>query len=589
MCGIFGYTGEFNAVDYVIDGLKHLEYRGYDSAGIAMQTGSGINIIKSPGRVLILESKARGVYSNCAIGHTRWATHGLPTEANAHPHYAGKFAIVHNGIIENYQDIKKELIQGGAIFHSETDSEVIAHLFDKYYDGKDLLTTMDKVCERLSGAYAIAVLCSDYPDILLATCKDSPLIIGRSALGGFVASDMNALQGLADEVIVISDREYCIVSPDHINCYDNKRDLIEKKRIDISALKARNTKTNYSSHMLSEIYEIPRAISETINYYEMNGLPDGLLEELANIKRVIIVACGTAHNAGMAGKCMIEKLVGVPVSVEYASEFRYGDPVLTKDTLVIAISQSGETADTIAAVRLANSKGIKVLCIANVKGSTLTRSSNYVMHTYAGAEIAVAATKSYNSQLTALAIIAAKWSNNVNLIKDLKKLPELAAECIARSSGEELPYNMFGIAEKVFFIGRQLDFTVALEGSLKLKEITYIMSEGYAAGELKHGTLALIDKGTPVITIITSRAIAGKTMNAIHEVQARGANVLLITSLPDIVEEAGCKSFIIPASNELLMPILSVIPLQFIAHDISMIRGCDPDRPRNLAKSVTVE
>jgi len=588
MCGIFGYTGKGNAVDYVIDGLKHLEYRGYDSAGISLMTGSGIETIKSPGRVLILESKAKGLSSNCAIGHTRWATHGLPTEANAHPHTVGKFSIVHNGIIENYQEIKKELISKGAIFNSETDSEVIAHLFDILFDG-DLLSTMDKVTERLSGAYAVAVLCSDYPDTVLATCKDSPLIIGKGSDGGFIASDMNALQGLADEVTVLSDKDYSIIKNNEISFYDKDKKPLKKKKIDISALRRRGSKSNFASHMLSEIYEIPRAISDTINNYEMNGLPEGLSEVLKNTKRVVIVACGTAHNAGMAGKIMLEKMVKVPVSVEYASEFRYGDPVLTKDTLIIAISQSGETADTIAAVRLAQSKGIKVLSIANVQGSTLTRCSDFVMPTFAGAEIAVAATKSYNSQITVLSILASKWSGNDTLMKEIKKLPALAQDCIARSSGNELPYNLFTLSEKVFFIGRQSDYTVALEGSLKLKEITYIMSEGYAAGELKHGTLALIDKGTPVITIITSRDISGKTMNAVHEVQARGANVLLITSFADIAEEANCKTFLIPASDEILMPAISVIPLQFIAHEISQQRGCDPDRPRNLAKSVTVE
>lgn len=588
MCGIFGYSGSENAVSHVLDGLKHLEYRGYDSAGIASHSTEGLITVKSPGRVLLLESKTKNLNSNCAIGHTRWATHGLPTEANAHPHCAGKFAIVHNGIIENYQELKKELIEGGAKFASETDSEVIAHLFNHYYDN-NLLNTADKVCSRLTGAYAIGVLCSDYPNLILASCKDSPLIIGKNATGCFIASDMNALQGLADEVVVLSDKEYSVISSRKLTCYDSNKNAISKKKIDISALKVRSAKAAYSSHMLSEMYEIPRALSDTINHYEREGLPEGLGQVIKGINRVTIVACGTAHNAGMAGKIMLEKLVNVPVNVEYASEFRYGAPVLTKDTLIIAISQSGETADTIAAVRLAVSCGVKVLSIVNVKGSTLTRCSDYVMYTEAGAEIAVAATKSYNTQLATLAILAAKWSDNNEIWSEIKKLPELATKCLALSSSGELPYNIFTLSEKVFFIGRQLDYTVALEGSLKLKEISYIMSEGYAAGELKHGTLALIDKGTPVITIITSQSISSKTMNAIHEVQARGANVLLITSLPNLAEESGCKCFIIPETHELLTPILSVIPLQFIAHEISKQRGCDPDRPRNLAKSVTVE
>lgn len=588
MCGIFGYTGSDNATDHVVYGLKQLEYRGYDSAGIAIHKGSGIQTIKSPGRVLLLEVKAKGISSNCAIGHTRWATHGLPTEANAHPHTAGRFSIVHNGIIENYLELKKELIDKGAIFLSETDSEVIAHLFDNLYDN-DLLTTMDKVVKRLKGAYAIAVICSDYPDRMLAACKDSPLIMGRNRTGGFISSDMNALQGLCDDVIVLSDGEYGIIINNEIQCYSNDLKVLKKKRIDISALKSRALKSNFSSHMMSEIYEIPRAVSDTIENYEVNDLPEGLRETLQLTKRVMIVACGTAYNAGMAGKIMLEKLVKIPVTVEYASEFRYLEPVMDSSTLIIAISQSGETADTIAAVRLAQSKGIKVLSVVNVDGSTLTRSSDFVMRTYAGAEIAVAATKSYNSQVTVLAILASKWSNNANLMKEIKRLPALTEDCIIRSSSNDLPYSMFNLAEKVFFIGRLSDYTVAMEGSLKLKEISYIMSEGYAAGELKHGTLALIDKGTPVVTIITSRAISGKTMNAIHEVKARGANVLLITSFTDIAEEADCKSFIIPAADELLMPAISVIPLQFIAHEISHMRGCDPDRPRNLAKSVTVE
>lgn len=587
MCGIFGYTGAKRAVEQVIEGLKNLEYRGYDSAGIAIHTENGIRTIKSIGRVKKLESKVKGVESNCSIGHTRWATHGLPTEINAHPHTIGKFSIVHNGIIENYQELKKKLIADGAKFISDTDSEVIVHLLNVYYNG-DLRATMSKVVDKLKGAYAIAVICEDSSDTIIATCKDSPLIIGKSKNGAYVSSDMNALQGCADEVMVVSDGEMCIAEPSKIICYDSKGQSICKKSIDISQLVARSRKTNYSSHMLSEINEIPRAIQDTIDYYA-KGLPKGLPEILKSVNKVIIVACGTAYNAGQAGKKMIEKLLGVSVVVEYASEFRYSEPVIDKDTLIIAISQSGETADTIAAVKHSATKGASILCITNVKDSSLTRVSDYVMYTLAGAEIAVAATKSYNTQLTALAILVAYWSNNDSLIDDLKKLPELTQKCIDISSSGELPYAMFVDSEKVFFIGRQLDYTVALEGSLKLKEISYIMSEGYAAGELKHGTLALIDKGTPVIVIITSKHIANKTMNAIHEVQARGAKVLLITSLEDIIQEAGCNSFVIPKTNTLLMPIISVIPLQFIAHEISRMRGLDPDRPRNLAKSVTVE
>ena len=378
MCGIFGFIGNANAVKHVINGLKHLEYRGYDSAGIAFHTSSGISTIKTPGRVLLLDTKAKDVNSSCAIGHTRWATHGLPTEANAHPHSSDRFSIVHNGIIENYQEIKKDLISEGVIFRSETDSEVIAHLLETLYNG-DLINTLNRVCNRLQGAYAIAVLSDDNPDCIIATSKDSPLIIGKGKEGCFVSSDMNALQGLADEVIVLSDNEYSMISNDSIKCFDNESRPIEKKRIDISDLKSRNMNIRYSSHMLSEIHEIPRAISDTISYYDANGLPKGLSNALNSAKRVIIVACGTAHNAGMAGRVMIERLTGIPTSVEYASEFRYSNPVFDKNTLVIAISQSGETADTIAAVRLAQSKGTKVLCITNVQGSTLTRSSAYLM------------------------------------------------------------------------------------------------------------------------------------------------------------------------------------------------------------------
>lgn len=588
MCGIFGYTGNENAVRKVMKGLHYLEYRGYDSAGIAMQKANGIQLVKSPGRVKILDTKVKDYETTNAIGHTRWATHGLPTEANAHPHQVGKFAIVHNGIIENFMQIKEKLIEEGAIFKSETDSEVIAHLFNKYYEG-DLLETAKKVSEYLEGAYALGIVCEDFPDIILTTCQDSPLIVGTSKTGGYISSDMNALQGMADDVVVLSDREFAILDNNVMKFYDKDGKDISKKYIDISGLKENVKDNNFVTHMMSEMHEIPLALDRTIEYYEENGLPVRLNEDLSIFNRAIIIACGTAKNAGMAGKIMIEKLIGIPTTVEYASEFRYSNPILEKNTLIIAVSQSGETADTIAAVRLARSKNLKVLSIVNVKDSTLTRNSDYVMHTFAGAEIAVAATKSYNCQVCVFAILTALWCNNKQLLKEIKKLPKLAENCLQATIDCDLPFKTLTLSEKVFFIGRQMDYATALEGSLKLKEISYIMSEGYPAGELKHGTLALIDDGCPIISIITSRDISSKTLNAIHEVKARGAKVLLLTPFNDIIKDAECETFILPEINELLIPIISIIPLQYISHEVSIMRGCNPDRPRNLAKSVTVE
>ncbi len=590
MCGIVGASGKANAVEFLMEGLERLEYRGYDSVGIAVCGQEKIETYKQKGRVAVLSERVSGVQSTCGIGHTRWATHGKPSDENSHPHVSGRFAVVHNGIIENYLDLKARLINGGFAFTSETDTEVVAHLLAKNYDG-NLASTLVKTTQMLTGSYALAVMCSDYPGVIAVCKKDNPLIVGRGKEGNFLASDAPALAGRADEIYVMQDGDMALIFPDRVEFFDKDLKNLDK-RFTQADLKASELELGkYESFMMKEINEIPFAISETFKELKENGINKVSLKKLKKASKITIIACGTAYHAGLIAKTVIEKIARIPVSVEVASEYRYRDPIILKNEVVIAVSQSGETADTIAAVRLAKSRGAHVLTITNVNGSSITTHSDSVIHTKAGPEIAVAATKSYNTQLVAFYYIAYATCDKLEeLFAKSDKIISSARETVARENELTQIAGELSSSQDAFFLGRGADYCTALEGSLKLKEISYVHSEGCPAGELKHGTLALIEKDTLVVTVITSRDIADKTMNAIHEVKARGAKVLLVTPFADFTNAHGVdKAIKLPEIEEIFAPIISIIPLQVFAYYVSRARGNDPDKPRNLAKSVTVE
>lgn len=590
MCGIVGVSGKNNAVTFLLDGLKSLEYRGYDSVGIAVQKTEKIETYKQKGRVSALSDKVKNVIANCGIGHTRWATHGKPSDENSHPHVSGRFAVVHNGIIENYLDLKAKLINNGFAFTSETDTEVVAHLLAKNYNG-NLAETLVKTTAMLAGSYALAVMCSDYPGVIAVCKKDNPLIVGRGKEGNFLASDAPALAGRVDDVYVMQDGDMALIYPDRIEFFDINLKSVKKdfEKAQISASELELGK--YESFMMKEINEIPFALSETFENLKAHGIGKDALIKLKQANKITIIGCGTAYHSGLVAKTVIEKYARIPVTVEVASEYRYRDPIITKNEVIIAVSQSGETADTIAAVKLAKSQGAYVITITNVSGSSLTTHSDCVLHTKAGPEIAVAATKSYNTQLAAFYYIAyAMQGKEEELFEKSSEIVEKAREVISKESELVSLAGELSSVTNAFFLGRGADYCTALEGSLKLKEISYVHSEGCPAGELKHGTLALIEKGTLVVTLITSRDIADKTMNAIHEVKARGAKVVLVSPFEEYLTAHGVDEMVkLPSLDEVFTPIISIIPLQIFAYYISRARGNDPDKPRNLAKSVTVE
>ncbi len=590
MCGIVGASCSENAVAFLLEGLKRLEYRGYDSVGIAVHGDAEIKTYKKKGRVATLSENVTGVEASCGIGHTRWATHGKPSDENSHPHVSGRFAVVHNGIIENYLDIKADLINGGFAFKSETDTEVVAHLLAKNYDG-NLPSTLVKVVKELKGSYALAIMCSDYPGVIAVCKKDNPLIVGRGQSGNYLASDAPALAGSVDDVYIMQDGDMALVFPDRIEFFDENLKNVEKKfdKAELSASELELGK--FESFMMKEINEIPVSIGETLNFLSENGLSQKDIADIKKSGRITVIGCGTAYHAGLVGKTAIESLARIPVSVEVASEYRYRNPIISKGETVIAVSQSGETADTIAAVRLAKEQGARVITITNVAGSSLTTHSDIVLVTKAGPEIAVAATKSYNSQVAVFYYIAYALSGREKelfeatdeLVQSSRKAAQ-DDEKILTSAGE------FSFSQNAFFLGRGVDYCTALEASLKLKEISYVHSEGCPAGELKHGTLALIEKGTPVVAIITTKALADKTMNAVHEVKARGAKVIMVSPYEEYLTAHGVDEGIkIPEVREEFAPLISIIPLQIFAYYVSRARGNDPDKPRNLAKSVTVE
>ncbi len=585
MCGIVGYTGKRRAAPILLELLKKLEYRGYDSAGIALSDHGKIQIMKREGKVENIAPVSE-FSGNTGIGHTRWATHGAPSEKNAHPHSYGKFVIVHNGIIENNKDLKEECLARGEVFSSETDSEVIAHLLAYYHDG-DFLRTVKMAAERLDGSYAFAALSSDFPDKIVCARCGSPLIVGKGENESLLASDLIAISSEVREAYLLEDGEFAVLGKEGAELYNNGLTRIKRAPLKYEAVRNEADKKGYPHFMKKEMWEIPSVLAKT----SLNSTDKSEFEKfykvLCQTDYIHIVACGTAYHSGLCAKYAFESLCRVPVEVSIASEYRYRDPIINKNMLVIAISQSGETADTLAAAKLAKERGAYLAAVTNTAYSSLTRIADCVLETKAGAEIAVAATKSFNAQLAVLYALANLRAGKEN---DFSVTARLAEETLKVSEQVRAWTPYFLNAKSVYFIGRGVDYCTALEGSLKLKEISYLPSEGYAAGELKHGTLALVDEKTPVVAVLTHRELAEKTMNAVHETRSRGARVFLITSLSELIRNGETtESVLIPACEEVFSPILSVIPLQMLAYYISLARGNDPDKPRNLAKSVTVE
>ncbi len=592
MCGIVGYVGKNNSVPLLLDGLKRLEYRGYDSAGIAYFDGNGVATVKKQGRVAVLADACKNLVGGVGIGHTRWATHGAPTDLNAHPHTYKKFTVVHNGIIENFEILKKNL--QGEIFISETDTEVIAHLLQRNYCG-DLLGAISSAVKELSGSFALAVLCSDFPDTVALARRGNPVLAGRGKNEFFIASDAAALAGKVKNAYRLPDDCFALVGDKKISFFNRKLNPIKLKPFPVESDGGNGAAFPDESFMLKEIFEIPRTLSDTAKNFRSDKKIAAFAKRLAAAKKVFAVGCGTAFYSTLVGKKLFEKLLGLPFETEIASEFRYKNPLINQNDIFFAVTQSGETADTIAAAKLAKEKGAYVAVITNVKTSSITGLADIVIPTVSGAEIGVAATKSYVGQLAVFMLLAGetlslKGSPLAQKLKsDFDKLPDLAEKTLKCA-----PF-IKDLAEKlknspgVFYIGRGMDYAVALEAALKLKEIAYLHCEGYAAGELKHGTFALIDENTLVTAIITQKNVAEKTLNAVHEVKARGAKVLLVTSLEGIKTNAADFVLNLPDADENLAPVLAVIPAQLYAYYVSRLKGLDPDKPRNLAKSVTVE
>ena len=605
MCGIVGFTGTQNAAPVLLDGLSKLEYRGYDSAGIAVVQGNQIAISKVTGRIQNLREKTedgRLVPGTTGIGHTRWATHGAPNDINAHPHASndGKFAVVHNGIIENYMELREELVRKGYHFESETDTEVIVHLIEMYYAG-DFRKAVMKASSRLVGSYALGIVCTDAPDTVLAVREASPLILGVGIGENFFASDVTALVAHTRNVIYLEDGELAELTPDSIQVYDCSGHAITKKASRITWDIQAAEKGGYDHFMLKEIMEQPRAVEATITPRIRNGeiVLDDLNIDLSQIHKIVITACGSAYYAGCAGKYTIEKLCRIPVTTELASELRYADPLIDEHTLLIVLSQSGETADTIAAMKECQRRGAKALAIVNVVGSTIAKIADYTLYTWAGPEIAVATTKGYTTQLTVLYLFALFAAKSLGTVegKEYKRLLT-ALRCLPKQMQAALDMNpaIPALAKKyhgspsMFFIGRNTDYAVALEGALKMKEISYIHAESYAAGELKHGTIALIYEGQPVIALCCNDAVMEKTMSNIVEVKARGAEVLAVAFKGNgkIISLADDMIFV-PKIDPLLCAVAEIVPLQLLAYYVAKENGCDIDKPKNLAKSVTVE
>ena len=606
MCGIVGYAGKRSAQDVLLDGLEKLEYRGYDSAGVALAQEGGIRVVKSKGRLDALRQKLAVqaiAESSCGIGHTRWATHGEPSDVNSHPHSTPRVSIVHNGIIENYGALKERLAARGYTFESETDTEVLVKLIDSCYHSEPL-QALHEALGMVRGSYALAVLFKDFPDTIFAVKKESPLIVGWGEGENFVASDIPALLKYTRDYSVLEEGDLAVVTAQGIRFYNAFGEPVERQRLTADWDQEAAEKGGYPHFMLKEINEQPAAITATVSPRVEDGLPDLRIPELTDerlrsIGTVHLVACGTAMHAGMVGKVAIETLARVPAEVDIASEFRYRDPILNKDDLVIIISQSGETSDTLAALKLAKSRGVPVLAIVNVVGSSIARAADYVLYTYAGPEIAVASTKAYVVQMCVLYLFALRLAYARGKLEEAET-KRLTAELLRAGEVikprlddcEQIKYlaSRFVNTQSCFFIGRGFDYALSLEGSLKLKEISYVHSDAYAAGELKHGTISLITDGVPVIALATQKQVYEKTISNARETKSRGARVILFTTKDAVVPE-GVADYIVRLDEyeDLLMPLQLIVPLQLFAYYMAVLRGCDVDKPRNLAKSVTVE
>ena len=606
MCGIVGYVGKRSAQDVLLDGLEKLEYRGYDSAGVALALDGGIRVVKSKGRLTALREKLAAqqlAQSFCGIGHTRWATHGEPSDVNSHPHSTPRVSIVHNGIIENYGLLKERLAAKGYTFQSETDTEVLVKLIDSCYTG-DPLRALQQALAKVRGSYALAVLFRDYPDTIFAVKRESPLIVGWGEGENFVASDIPALLKYTRKYSVLEEGDMAVCTTEGIRFYNEFGEPVERQQLTVDWDMEAAEKGGYPHFMLKEINEQPAAIMATVSPRVEDGLPVLRIPELTDevlrgIGRVHLVGCGTAMHAGMVGKSAIETLARVPAEVDIASEFRYRDPILNKDDLVIIISQSGETSDTLAALKLAKSRGVPVLAIVNVVGSSIARAADYILYTYAGPEIAVASTKAYVVQMCVLYLFALRLAYARGKLEEAET-KRLTAELLRAGEVikprlddcEQIKYlaSRFVNTQSCFFIGRGFDYALSLEGSLKLKEISYVHSDAYAAGELKHGTISLITDGVPVIALATQKQVYEKTISNAKETKSRGARVILFTTKDAVVPE-GVADYIVRLDEyeDLLMPLQLIVPLQLFAYYMAVLRGCDVDKPRNLAKSVTVE
>lgn len=610
MCGIVGYIGHRQATDFLIEGMSKLEYRGYDSAGIAVLGPNHIiKIQKKVGRLANLEAMVEREPNEgtLGIGHTRWATHGRPSDMNSHPHASadGKFAVVHNGIIENYMPIKEKLIAKGYKFTSETDTEVVAHLLSDLYDG-NFESTVRRMLQQVEGAYALAIICADYPDTIIATKKENPLVIGLGDGENFVASDIPAIIKYTRDTYVLNDGEFAVITKDSVSVSDRDGNPINKKVFHVNWNAEAAEKGGYEHFMLKEIHEQPKAIRDTLTGRISKDNKQVIFEELnwdaadvASIDKILITACGTAYHAGLMAKYYIEQLARIPVEVDIASEYRYRNPLTNNKTLAIVVSQSGETSDTLAALKEAKRLGARSLAVTNVVGSSIAREADQTIHTWAGPEIAVASTKAYTTQLAALLLLAiylGQLNGNLSpalaetILTDLHRLPELCHKIFENVDDIKEFARHYGFKEDAFFLGRSMDYAVAMEGALKLKEISYIHAEAYAGGELKHGTLALIEEGVPVIGVATQDDVRDKMLSNIKEVKARDAIVIGVGIQGDVeLAKFVDHTIYVPAADRFTLPILTVIPLQLLSYYAAITRGTDVDKPRNLAKSVTVE
>ena len=608
MCGIVGYLGNRQATEVLVDGLSKLEYRGYDSAGVAVNTGDKLEIRKFKGRLSILaeDLQKNPIDGHLGIGHTRWATHGEPSDVNSHPHFNmdKTIAVVHNGIIENYLELKAELEAEGVKFLSQTDTEIVAHMVSKYYEG-NLLEAVYKATERFRGAYALGVVCADNANELVAVRKDSPLVVGLGEGENMVASDIPAILKYTRNVYFLENGEFVHIEGNKVTVLNENKEIVEKEVSEITWDVEAASKGGFDSFMKKEIYEQPKGVEDTLlRRLDENGrikLDDIKItkEDLDKINKVYIVACGTAYHAGLVGKYAIEKFAKIPVIADIASEFRYSDPFVDENTLIIIVSQSGETADTLAALRDAKEKGARVLSITNVVGSSIARESDDIFYTWAGPEIAVASTKAYTTQLTAFYMIAlnlAMTKGTINeeeyfdMIDKLKEMPAQVEKVLECDKLVEEIATEIKDKNDMFYLGRGLDYALAMEGSLKIKEISYMHAEAFAAGELKHGTIALIEEGTPVLVIATQEQLFEKMLSNMQEVKARGAKVIAIAKEHNKeVEKSADRVIYIPEVEDMFASITAVVPMQLLSYHVAKMRGCDIDKPRNLAKSVTVE